>query len=808
MNYSENPPVLHLPRFSVALISATVLAYEVLLARLFAIVQWHHFAYMVISIALLGFGASGTFLALKSKLVEKFELVYVLNLILFGFLALPCFLLAQQFAVHPEQLLWDPKQIGLVTVVYILLTLPFFFAANAIGLALMRYRHAVSKIYGADLIGAGVGGMVIVGFLYAMFPADVLKVLSLFGFFAAIVAGVELRFSRRNIFIIIIVALLPVIIYPALPSAWVKLSNSPYKSMSQQLNVIGTHVEMEKSSPLGLLSIIASPTVPFRYAPGLSLNATVEVPEQRGIYIDGSGITPINKYAKRSDSAYLDNLTSALPYHLQFIQHAVVLGAGGGNLVRQALFYDTENVTAVELNPQIVDLVRNNYGEFSGSIYDQAKVSVKIEEARGFFAGNSQYYNLIQIALLDSYAASSAGLYALSENYLYTVESLEEFYSHLKTGGYLSISRWVKLPPRDALKLFATALEALRRAGVENPEKQLLLIRSWQTSTLLMKNGQFSAEEITRAHQFCKKRSFDLAFYHGMRESLANRYNILSEPYFYRGASALISDSAKKYLADYKFSINPATDDKPYFFYFFKWRTLPEVIALVGRGGVPLLESGYLILIVTLLQAVLISSVLIVLPLYRRIRENNLHWRRMAGYFTMLGFAFFFVEIAFIQKFILFLHDPVLAVAVVLSGFLVFAGIGSNLAAHWQTGRAAHLLVILAVAAIVALGLVYVFVLPELVFKPLIGAPLSVKLAVSLVLIGFLAIPMGMPFPLGLARLGEQAKHQIPSAWAINGCASVISAILATVIAIHFGFTVVVLLAVALYLLAAAMFEF
>ena len=180
----------------------------------------------------------------------------------------------------------------------------------------------------------------------------------------------------------------------------------------------------------------------------------------------------------------------------------------------------------------------------------------------------------------------------------------------------------------------------------------------------------------------------------------------------------------------------------------------------------------------------------------------------MAGYFTVLGFAFFFVEIAFIQKFLLFLHNPVMAVAVVLSGFLVFAGVGSNIATHWQTSRGARFLVIVAVVAIVILGLLYAIVLPDLVFQPLIGAHLSVKLAVSLILIGLLAIPMGMPFPLGLARLGTQAKHQIPSAWAINGCASVISAILATVVAIHFGFTVVVMLAVILYFLAAVMFEF
>ncbi len=808
MNYTQLQSEPRPPRLSVAVISATVLAYEILLTRIFSIVQWHHFAYMVISIALLGFAASGTFLALRSQLVDRFNRTYLTNLILFSIFALPCILFAQQFAVHPEQLLWDSALMIKVTAVYLLLALPFFFAANAIGLALMRFRYNVPQIYSADLIGAGLGGIIIVGLLYVLFPTDVLKMLCVFGFVAAVIAGFELGFNRIHISITVIIALSSLIVFSLLPAAWFKLSISSYKALSQQLNVKDAYIETERSSPLGMLSVINSPTIPLRHAPGLSLNTTIEVPEQRGVFTDGDGITPINAYNKRDDSAYLDYLTSALPYHLQRPKRVVILGAGGGSLVRQALHYGTSSVTAVELDRQIVKLLREDYRDFSGGIYDHKSVDVQIKEARGFLEGNPERYDLIQVALIDSFAASSAGLYALNENYLYTVEALGEFYAHLNQDGYLAISRWVKLPPRDALKLFATAVEALRRSGVEDPAKQLLLIRGWQTSTLLIKNGHFSKQEIASTQQFCKTRTFDLAFYSDMPASLANRYNILPEAYYYNSSKALLSESSEQFLANYKFNIKPATDDRPYFFYFFKWRTLPEIFSLRGRGGTPLLESGYVILFATLIQAVLISFVLIVLPLWKRMHTDTVRRARMVGYFAALGFAFFFVEIAFIQKFLLFLHHPVLAVAAVLSGFLVFAGLGSYLAGCWQINREAHRLVILSVIAISVLGLLYALVLPNLVFEPLTAAPMLVKLAVSLMLIGLLAIPMGMPFPLGLARLGERAKKQIPSAWAVNGCASVISAVLATVIAIHFGFTVVVSLAVVLYCLAASLFKF
>ncbi len=798
-----------LPRASVALVSATALGYEVLLTRLFSIIQWHHFAYMVISIALLGFGASGTFLTLNPRLLKRYELVYVMNLILFGLSAPACFVLAQQFAINPEELLWNPGQMVRVTAVYLLLAIPFFFAANAIGLALMRYRRAVPRIYAADLVGAGFGSIGVIGLLYVLFPMSALKLLSVFGFAAAVIAAMELRFKRTAIasIAVALVAMLYV-----LPPSLMYLKVSPYKSLSQALNVIDTHVETERSSPLGVLSVVESPTIPLRHAPGLSLNATLEVPRQRGVFTDADAITPIDAAGERKDSAYLDLVTSALPYHLKPahrpIHDVVVLGAGGGGLIRQALYHDVPAVTAVELNPQIVELLRQDYAEFSGGLYDLDQVNVYIEEARGFLAGNTNRYDLIQVALIDSFAASSAGLYALNENYLYTVEALEEYLAHLTEDGYLAITRWVKLPPRDALKLFATAVEALRRSGVDDPDVRLMMIRSWQTSTLIVKNGQLTEQEIDDAIRFSEARSFDLVYYPGMAESKANRFNILPEPLLYRGAQALLSEFPDVLLENYKFNITPATDDRPYFFYFFKWRTLPEILSLRGRGGVPLLESGYLILIATLLQAVVISVLLILLPVWKTVPHGSVNRRRVVVYFGALGLAFLFLEIAFIQRFLLFLHHPVLAIAVVLSGFLLFAGFGSACAGRWMLRYAPKKIVASAVATIAVLGFVYVFALPALVFEPLIGAPTAVKLAASVVLIAALAFPMGIPFPLGVARVGERSPTLIPWAWAINGCASVISAVLATVLAIHFGFTIVMVGAILLYLLAAAAFDF
>jgi len=815
MTEAAPPPARSAPRnaprpplLSVALISAGALGYEVLLTRLFSIVQWHHFAYMVISIALLGFGASGTFLALAPGLVRRFRAAYVVNLALFGAAAPACFLLAQRLSVHPEQLLWEPLQMLRVSAVYLLLAAPFFFAANGIALALTRFPAGAARVYAADLLGAAAGSAAVIGLLYLLMPAQALHAIGAGGLAAALLAAAELRLPRSVGAGLVLVALALAGAFAALPPGWTALAMSEFKPLSQQLQVKGARVETERSSPLGLLSVVASPEVPLRHAPGLALTARARVPEQRGIFVDGGALTAINAYEGPQDAAWLDQLTSALPYHLAPRERVLVLGAGGGALVRQALAQGANAVTAVELDPALVRLVAEDYGELAGHLYRDPRVTVRVAEARGFVQRRSGPFDLIQVAMHGGFAASAAGLHALSENYLYTVEALGEYYERLAPGGLLALGRWVKLPPRDSLKLFATAVAALGEAGIDDPGERLLLVRSWQTSTLLVKKGRFTGAEKARARAFADDRGFDLAWYAGMPAALANRNNRLPRPYLYEGAQALLGEGAGRYLDEYKFDLSPATDDRPYFSHFFKWRTLPEILALRGRGGVPLLESGYLLVVATLAQALLLSLALVVLPLARRLRAGGARGPRLAAYFTLLGLGFLFVEIALIQELVRFLHHPVLAVAAALTGFLAFAGLGSALAGRLGVRFGPGRVQAGAVAAICALAPVYAFLLPPLVLEPLAAAPVAARLAVAALLIAPLALPMGMPFPLGLARLRERDPALIPAAWAFNGCASVISAVLASLLAMELGFDALLAIAAALYLLAVPAFRF
>ncbi len=786
------------------LISAAAIGYEILLMRVLSIVQWHHFAYMIISLALLGYGASGTFIAvLRSRLEPRFETAFATFALLNSVAMLVCFIIAQRVPFNALEMVWDPGQFLKLSAIYLAYFIPFFFAACCIGLTFTCRSKDASRIYFFDLFGAGLGALLVITLLFAVSPGTALVLLALLPLLGSLLVASALP-SRLRLAALQLGWLL--LLVAGLPQAQLELRISEYKGLSQALEVVDSRILAQSSSPLGLVTVVASPTVPIRHAPGLSFGTRHIPPEQLAVFTDADGLSAITRYdGVPASVAYLGDMTAALPFALLNDPAVLILGAGTGVDVLMALYHGARRIDAVELNPQMIALVAGAWADFAGHIYEDPRVSVHTGEARGFVARHTGAYDLIQIGLLDSFGASGAGVQALNENYIYTVEALREYLEDLAPGGILSITRWIKLPPRDSVKLVATTIEALRQNGVGEPGQRFAMIRSWNTSTLLVKKGDFTAPEIERIREFAHSRSFDTAWFPGMRAGDANRYNRLPEPYIHAATVALLGDQAGDFLERYKFDVAPATDDKPYFFHFFRWGTLPEVMALREAGGAGLIEWGYLVLVATLVQAAVLGFVLILVPL----SLAKPAWPAGAGrdfgvYFLLLGLAFLFVEMAFIQKFTLFLSNPLYSVAVVLSGFLVFAGLGSAFSESLarRVPWPAVPPVTIAVVAIAALALGYVKLLP-IVFATCIGFPDAARVAMSLALIAPLAFFMGMPFPLGMRRLSESAPGFVPWAWGINGFASVVSAVLATLLAIEFGFNIVIVLALVLYSIAA-----
>lgn len=806
MRMSQRPPYL-----SIALVSGAALAYEVLLMRLFSIIQWHHFSYMIIGLALLGYGISGTIVSLFQRwLLQHFQPVYFACLLLFGMTSISGFMLAQAIPFNAELILWDTRQALYLLIIFLLLSLPFFFAACAICLAFMQYGQLVSRIYAWDLAGAGVGSLAVIGLLFAVFPQNALVIISALGPVSLLVASVELGVKQYKP-IVAVLALSSVLLILAAMN--LDLNMSSYKGMPQTLRISGTEVIEQDSSPFGMISVVDSRSVPFRYAPGLSLANTVEPLSQLGVFTDGDNMTVITQAVEdTSKLAYLDQMTSALPYHLADPASVLIIGAGGGVDILQALYHaekvHSEEVRsipvidAVELNPQLIDIVGRRYSDYNGGLYQRKGVNVHAGDVRGYLALKKKKYDLIQLSLMDAFNASASGLYALNEDYLYTIEALKLYINHLEPGGYLALTRWVKMPPRDTLKLFATAIEALRLMAVENPSENLALIRGWQTSTLLIRNGNIQDRDVKLIRDFSDARSFDVAYAPGFAAT-NDGYNQLAQPWFQAGTQALLSERRDQYLAEYKFNIQPATDDRPYFHHFTKWSSLPEIFRLRDRGGMSLIEWGYLVLVMTSLVATALSVILIALPLLVLPRSPGdekkvISKLKVMLYFLSIGIAFLFLEIAIMQKFILFLHHPLYSFAVTLASFLVFAGLGSYLTSGLSRICSRRTVLLGAVTAIVLIGLSYILILDSL-FMWLSSIPLLLKILLTVLLVAPMALFMGMPFPLALSSLADHAQGLIPWAWGINGCASVISASLATLLAIHIGFSAVIVVALLLY---------
>ncbi|MGR9037364.1 MAG: hypothetical protein ACU83O_12385 [Gammaproteobacteria bacterium] len=509
---------------TVALVSGASLGYEVLLMRLFSIIEWHHFAYMIISLALLGYGVSGVFLAIiRHWLIDRFDRLFSLAALLFGMAAPVCFWLAQRLPFNPAELFWAPSQLVYLFSLYILLALPFFFAASTVGLALYRYRERAGAIYASDLLGAGLGSLMILGLLFWLPPERALLVLAMIAIAGAM--SFYLTSSRRRLGLAVSVGAIASLLL--IPGDWQQLHISPYKELEQFLRIPGTRIMDRFSSPIAYVHVAETPVTPLRHAPGLSLNANVRLPDQLAVFTDADNMSPLTRYDGNPAALdYLDQTTSALPFHLRNPRHLLILGAGTGTDLLQARLFGVDEVDAVELNGDLIRYIVDKHNDFTGRIFSSDDIRIHIGEARGFVASSPQHFDMIELSLMDAFGASSAGLYALNENYLYTVEALQGYLKHLEPQGFLAITRWIKMPPKDTLKLFATAVQALKANGNFYPERQLMLIRGWQTSTLLVKNGEITRQEIETLKKFCNDRSFDIDYYPGVTESEINRFNL------------------------------------------------------------------------------------------------------------------------------------------------------------------------------------------------------------------------------------------------------------------------------------------
>ena len=788
------PRALHT---AIALLSAAGIAYQIGLMRIFSIAQFHHCAYMILSIAMLGFGASGTALSiLRPRIAGREPAVFRACALLSAFAFAGGYALSQRIPFETLELLGQRGQFWWLLALYALLAVPFFLVASCITLGFMLHPGRIGLVYFFNMAGSGLGALCVMGLLYALPPSA----------FPALVAGVAVlawlslapwRAGRAWPVCLALAGL-------AAFAAWhtpVRLSQ--YKGLSYALQLPDAAVIARAKSPLSEIAAVTSEFL--RETPGQLSNYPMselgELPPQIGLFFDAGPVSPVHQFdGDFGPFAFLDYVTGALPYRLVERPRCLVIGPGGGGEVLGALAQGAAHVTAVETDPGAVELLRGPLRDFSGAWTERADVTLAVAEGRGFVEGTGEQYDLILLPAAGSSATSAAGVLALNESYLYTTEALALFLDRLAPGGVLALNGWLQLPPRQGIKLFATAVEACDRAGYADPSRHLAFVRSWNTGTIVVTREPMGEEQIAAVRKFCADRFFDACYYPGMEAAEANRYTQLEAPYYFEAARAILSGDREAFYRGYEFHVRPATDDRPYFFRFLRGRDLGRLWE-EGIQGVPFVEWGYLSLVATLIQSVVAGALLILAPLVFMARCGRAHSPAGKGavfvYFACLGFAFMFLEIAFIQVFMRFLAYPIYAVSVVLVAFLAFSGCGSLWSGKLPAGSRVRAVRVVA-ALIAAQSIAYVLLLPPF-FSLAAGWPDFAKIPCSIALLAPLAFCMGVPFPCGLQGVSDRAPALLPWAWATNGCTSVIGATLATFIAVHFGFRAVVIVALVLY---------
>jgi hypothetical protein len=793
--------------------------FEINLTRLFSVAQFYHFAFMIVSLAMLGFGASGTWLALRPRWGQRRPRLTITALALaFGLSAEGAYLLINRVPFDSFSIAWDSRQVVLLFLHYVALSLPFFFSGAVLSLLFRTYPGSLGSIYAYNLVGSAVGCVLALVVPGVVGGVGVVWLSGGLGGVAALVMAWRGRSPRPRAsrFAPVLIGLLAVglvlasaILIFRSPGA-VALNLSPYKGLSYALQIPGARVIYRAWNGFSRVDLVDSPAI--RSLPGLSYRYLAPPPSQHGLFVDGDDMSPVLQLEPEAldrpadeDLAFAAYLPTAVAYRLRPEGRVGVLAPRGGLELWVALSQGGGRAVAAVPNPLVVDAV--------GELYENDRVVTVPEEPRSFVrrpAGrDAAGYDVLTLALTAPYRPVRSGAYSLAEDYAYTVEAFRDYLARLSPDGILVVSRWVQTPPSESLRAFALAVTAVEQAGGD-PARQIVAFRGYAVMTLLVKRRAFTTAELAAIRNFAGERAFDLVHAPDLRPEEVNRYNVLASPDYYTAFRGLLrAQDRDAWYAGYPLDVRPPTDNHPFFGHFFRWSQVGQVMAELGKSWQPFGGAGYFVVLALLSLSVVAATLLIGLPALA-LRRRGAHdagddapaavkdaSRGLAPdllYFGLLGLGYLLVEIPLMQRAILFLGHPAYAVTTVLFALLLFSGLGSALSDRWSPRRAVRAVLV----ALVALVFVYAFGLPRL-FDALLGLPWLARLLVTVLVLAPCGFLMGIPFPLGLRRFGARAPRQVPWAWAANGAMSVVASVLSALLALSLGFRVVLMIGALCY---------
>ena len=777
---------------AVALVSLSSLLLELALTRLFSVVLFYHFAFFAISVALLGLGSGGVFAHIRREWLERFDLralgarLCLLNSIFI--------LAAVEVVLHtPVSLEVTGRNFGKLTIIYLAAAVPFFLTGLLFSVLFARSSAQIPQLYGADLAGGATACLAVVPLLNFIGAPNALLLASACMSVAAALWADQIKMRRiayalATFFVLLIAAnysgkIIDVIYAKGVyrDPKWVEYSRwNAISRIEVDTHLGGRYVVIDADATTAIMNVD-----PARWAQ------------------NGSATPTDTGLPSTSGFNWKKSLMSAAPSVANVLRPRgdfAIIGPGGGVDVMRAVANGSPSVTGIEINPTIANSVmRGRYADYAFHLYELPQVHIHVQDGRSYIRSSRDQYDVVQMTLVDTWASTAAGAFALSENNLYTIEAFREYFDHLKPDGMIAITRWEFKQPREALRVVSQAIAALHGIGVADPKDHFVVIADGNLDEdgrpvlVLAKKSRFTSAEYAAvaAHARENPNLFWLnptAEYAGLQAlpPAAAAFHDLIE-----------SNDPAHFAQSYAYNVSPVSDSAPFFFFTLKTRHVIEnIMAGTGHGMDWRINLGVVVLGMLLIISILAVFAFLILPLaLHRHRQNTPRTGIIALlYFITVGFGFILVEISLIQRFVLFLGHPTYALTVVVFLLLLSSGAGSVAARHRITNGA---------KVLPLLGLISAFIVGNVVVLPwllsaAIGLPFAIKLLISALVLAPLGFLMGMPFPTGL-RLVKTVEW----AWALNAAASVLGSVMAMIIAIHFGLTVTLLCAALAYLLAA-----
>lgn len=777
---------------AVALVSLSSLLLELALTRLFSVVLFYHFAFFAISVALLGLGSGGVFAHIRQEWLARFDMRTLgAWLCLMNSIFILC---SVEVVLHtPVSLEVTGRNFGKLTIIYLAAAVPFFLTGLLFSVLFARSSGHISQLYGADLAGGATACLAVVPLLNFIGAPNALLLASAC---MAVAAGlwadqIKLRrtaYALAAIFILLMAAnysgkIIDVIYAKGIyrDPKWIEYSRwNAISRIEVSTQLGGRYVVIDADATTAIMNVD-----PARWEQNASATPMYTgLPETTGFNW------------KKSLMSAAPSVANVLRPRGDF----AIIGPGGGVDVMRAVANGSPNVTGIEINPTIANnVMRGRYADYSFHLYDQPQVHIHVQDGRSYVRSSHDKYDVVQMTLVDTWASTAAGAFALSENNLYTIEAFREYFDHLKPDGMIAITRWEFKQPREALRVVSQGIEALHRIGVTDPRQHFVIVA----------DGGLN-EDGRPVLVLAKKSPFTTAEYAAVAAHVHENPNLfwLNPTTEYAGLQPLPAAAAAfreliesndpaGFARNYAYNVSPVSDSAPFFFFTLKTRHVIEnILAGTGRGMDWRINLGVVVLGMLLIISIVAVVAFLILPLALHRHRQHAPKTGIAAllYFIAVGFGFILVEISLIQRFVLFLGHPTYALTVVVFLLLLSSGAGS-VAARRRISSGSNIFPL--IGFISALIVVDVLLLPWLL-SAAIGLPFAIKLLLSGVVLAPLGFLMGMPFPTGL-RLVKTVEW----AWALNAAASVLGSVMAMIIAIHFGLTVTLLCAAVAYLLAA-----